>query len=180
MKKLNYFLIITVLIGSSALGQHRFYESAWVDEQNEMTLLTIVKENGNFWLNGNIGKHKIIESTKSYITVKGKEYPVNIDRESGKLLFKGLEYIPEFKSRKRQFAGRWMNMTKETILDIKLNNGGITWDIIKDGNKPIRFYPKLTETGFTFTFGDQQLFYTIKEGFMVDSNGEKYIHITRI
>jgi hypothetical protein len=180
MKKMILLFALTIAITSNTLAQKDLYESAWVDQQREMTLLTIVKENGSFWLNGYFGKREILKGKKAYVTINEQEYPIEIDRTNGILIFNGVKHIPEFKSRKRQFSGRWQSADKETIFEIKLANGGITWDIVKEGNKPIRFYPKFTETGFTFTFGDEQLFYTLKDGIMTDSKGNRYIHITRI
>lgn len=180
MKKIIFVLTITFLISSFAIGQQKFYESAWIDKEKEMVLITIVKENGDFWLNGYQGKYKISMDKNSHVNIKGKVYPVSIDWQRGLLLFGKSEFIPEFKSRKRQFSGRWMGEDKETIFDIKLSNGGVIWDIIKDDNKPIRYYPKLTETGFTFSYGDEQLFFNMEDNLMIDSKGNKYIRIARI
>lgn len=168
-------ILVFVLTTSNTQAQNGFYESAWVDKQNEMTSLTIVKENDSFWLYGNFVKEEISKGNNPYVTIEKKEFPIEMDITDGSLIFKGIKYIPEFKSKKRQFTGSWLSLNKKTIFDIKLEKGGILWDIIKDGGEPIRFYPKLTETGFTFTIGDEQLYYTIENGTMTDSKGNKYI-----
>ena len=180
MKKINLLLVLFLLTNLFAFAQGELYESAWVDKHKEMNLITIVKEKGSFWLNGFGEKNKISGTNEMIVNINGKDYQINLISETGVLLFNGSEFIPEFKSKKRQFAGRWKSESNETIYDIKLSNGGITWDIIDSTDKSIRFYPKLTDNGFTFTFGKQQLFFTVKDGVMTDSSGERYLQITRI
>jgi hypothetical protein len=156
------------------------YESAWLDKANEMTTLTIEKVNGDYWLEINSEKFKVLDKSKPSVKIDGNHYKIVIDEERGILVFNETEFIPEFKSKKRRFSGTWKSTKNSTEFDIKLSNGGITWDIIKNKDKSTRFYPKLTETGFTFTIGDEQLFFTITNGIMTDSNGNEYIQIKKV
>lgn len=180
MKKVILFFAVTVLFFSNAFAEQNLHEGAWVDGETEMTSQTIVKEQNSFWMNGKFGKHEIIKAKTSYVILDKKEFSIEFDRNDDCLIFQGVKYIPEFKSKKRQFAGRWSSLNKETVFDIKINNGGVLWDIIKNDGQPIRFYPKLTDKGFTFTIGDYQLYFTIVDGIMTDSIGNKYIQILSV
>ena len=163
MKKRIIIYLLLIFTNSSLFGQ-RIYESTWIDKRNEMTLITIEKENGKFWLKFYEKRFKIYKPKNPFILFRGKKSKIEIDHELGNLTLNGKKYIPEFKSRKRTFLGRWKSTSKNTIFDIRLINDMIVWDIIKDKDKPIRFYPKLTDNGFTFTFGEKQLFFLMKNG----------------
>lgn len=180
MKKLILFLALAILETNTISSQCDLYEGAWVDKDQEITYLTIVKENETFWLNSSSGKYQIKGDSDSYIIINGNDVPIRLDRENGLLNYRGIDFIPEFKSKKRQFAGTWKSNHDDIVFQIHIKNGGIYWDIIKGEAEPIRFYPKLTNTGFTFTYGDEQLFYTVKDGIMTDSNGNHYLQISRI
>ena len=175
MKKLIIYLLL-IFTYSSLFGQ-RIYESAWIDKTNETILMTIEKENGKFWLKIFNNQFEIYNPKNPFIRMKGKKSKIEIDHELGNLTLNGKKYIPEFKSRKRKFSGRWKSTSEDTIFDIDLINGGITWDIIKNNGKPIRFYPKLTDNGFTFTFGDKQLSFHMENGKIIDNKGNSYMKI---
>jgi len=178
MKKIVIFLLICLCTNAKILGQN-LYESAWIDKQNETILMTIERENGKYWMNFPGTKFEVLDGEKPYVIMNGKQARIKIDQESGVLIFNGFKYIPEFKSKKRRFSGRWKSTSDDRKFDIKLINGGITWDIIDGDKKPIRFYPKLTDEGFWFTFGKKQLFFTMNDGVIIDDDGNSYIRIDR-
>jgi hypothetical protein len=179
MKKINLLLVIILSVLSfNSFGQ-KLYEGMWVDKHKEFQKFSIIKEGGDLWYKSYSGKYKIEEKDNSYfVKMETNTYDLKLDTDRGILFLGKTEFIPEFKSFKRQFSGVWKSKSSDTTFDIESINGGITWDIIKSKEKPVRFYPKLTDTGFTFTYGDKQLFFSITEEYMEDSDGNKYIKIS--
>lgn len=77
-------------------------------------------------------------------------------------------------STKAQFEGKWKSNSQDIIFDIQDQNGGIVWDVIENGELPVRYYPKPTEDGFYFTQGNEDIYYTINGSIMQDSKGNMY------
>lgn len=77
-------------------------------------------------------------------------------------------------SLKDQFEGKWKSTSQNIVFDIQDQNGGTLWDIIKNGEPPVRYYPKRTANGFYFSQGNEEIYYTVNGALMEDSNGNMY------
>lgn len=80
----------------------------------------------------------------------------------------------EKNSTKTKFEGKWKSTSQDLIFDVQDSNGGITWDIIKDGNAPIRYWPKLSKNGVYFTQGTEDVYYIIQDDILKDSKGNTF------
>ncbi len=173
--KIKIFLFTCALVLTSCANT-QFAESAWIDKENEKVLLTIEKENGKFWLQLYNSPLEIVENgPNSYAIFKDQKVPISVDTDKEILFYDEVKYIPVSKSVKGQFTGRWKSESEDTVFQVQIDdNVDLTWDIIKGSNKPIRFYPKRTDTGFHFTFGQETLSYILKDGYIIDANDKKY------
>lgn len=139
-------------------------------------LLNIKKEDGKYWMYYFDKPIELFENDNEiYFVIKDQKYPVNINVDKENLEVLGNQYVPIKKSMKGKFTGKWSNHSENTVFLVKIDgNVDLTWDIIKGSDKPIRFYPKRTDTGFHFTFDKDTLSYTLKDGILIDDNGIKY------
>lgn len=173
MKKVTIILIGILIIYSCRDSKKLVYEGTWVDKKNELVQLSILNEKGSYWLKGYNEKYLIEKKEKNYfVKINSKEHTLLID--NGNLFFSQKEFIPESRSLKKQFAGHWKSQTKDTSFEIKNINGGLIWDIKEGDNKSVSYYPKITETGFLFTYKNENLSFIIQDKFIIDSNKRKY------
>jgi len=71
----------------------------------------------------------------------------------------------------KNYLGIWYNEDEERTFQIHTQNGGLIWDV-KDGNSQyVRYYPKKTESGWFFTYLNQDIKFEFENGYLNDSNG---------
>ncbi|MEB8327762.1 hypothetical protein OO009_00215 [Flavobacteriaceae bacterium KMM 6897] len=174
-------LLIAALL-CTLVTQSQVTEGEWIDKENEKVLLSIEKENDKLQLNLYDRSTEIVEKgLKSYALFKDQKIPLTFNTEKDILVFNKVAYIPVAKSMKGQFTGRWKSESDDTVFQVEIDgNVELRWDIIKGDDKPIRFWPKRTETGFHFTFGDKTLSYVLKDGVLIDADGKKYSKVSEI
>ena len=92
------------------------------------------------------------------------------------LSFNNIFFFRVSESVKNAFLGTWSSANKEEslVFSIRVENGGLLWEVTKDQQEPVQYYPKKTKEGFTFTYENQQLFFTMINNCIVDSTGRKF------
>jgi len=178
--KIKLLLICTLIFSSCA--RTGIAESVWIDKEHEKMVINIEKEKGKFWLRYFNQPMEIVEEgADTYVLMRDQEIPLTIDMMGELLVFNKVEFIPLSKSMKDQFTGRWKNAIGDTIFLVQIDeNRDLTWDIIKGSEKPIRFWPKPTASGFHFTYGEELLSFALKDGYIQDTKGEKYFKVSDI
>ena len=176
LKKAITIFIGILLLQSCNNSEKSIYEGSWIDKKNEMIQVSILFENESYWLKDFNGTYLIQEDEGNYyVSIDAKRFPIAIRKES--LYFLKNEFIPESKSLKKQFVGLWKNQTGNLWFHIKNSNGGIIWDI-KEGSKTyVSYYPKITKSGFTFTYLNEDILFVLENNTITDSKGGKYTRI---
>lgn len=178
MKRFVLLTFLLLILTIPAKAQCDVYESSWIEKGREFFGFRIVKEADAFYVDlWSRGKFEVQQADTPFIVINDKKVEFFVDDNTGEMSFNGRAYIPEFKSKKRRFEGRWKNEELQITHDITITNGGVNWAITKGTDKPIRFWPKQTENGYTFTFGEEQLFFTIEDGMLCDEKGNKFQQI---
>ncbi len=173
-KFLSVLFLFLVLIGY-ANNDLSSLSGNWIDKETGFVKINFTNSENKIWMETSEGKFKINRSMKGdFVNINNKEYLIVLNSEQKELLVGSKTYIPENLGIKKQFLGIWKNNDKNILFEISEVNGGIYWDIFEEENKVNRFYPKLTKEGFTFTYGEEQLFFTIKNNYILDSKGVKY------
>lgn len=169
------FLVISMFCLSSC-SQSRMVEGVYLDKENENIPLSIKKENGKYWLHFFEEPAELFQNDNEvYFQIRNQKYTVTIDKKNDIIDVLGHQFIPVSKTMKGQFAGKWVNDSEDTAFLVQLDDSALlTWDIIKGTGKPIRFYPKRTETGFHFSYNHDILSYVLEDGVLIDANGVKY------
>jgi len=179
MKKIILILIFVVFLSGCGTTDISSLEGNWVDKKTEFKEISFIKSDGILWMENFEGKYKINQKGKrNFVTVNKIEYPIVIIKEQSDITIGETIFIPENNSLKEQFQGTWKNSDKNILFEVTNSNGGILWDIKKGEDKSVRYYPKLTEEGFTFTYDNKQLFFILKKGYIEDSNGLKYYKVS--
>ena len=149
----------------------------WIDQKTEFAQINISVSKGDLWLTTRGKKYQIqSENDKQFVEINNRRYSLFYNDTDRVLSFNNIFYIPESESVKNTFLGKWSwaNQDESLVFDIKLENGGLVWDISKNNKEPVRYYPKRTKEGFTFTYEDRQLFFTIIDKCIIDSDGRKF------
>ncbi len=149
----------------------------WVDQRTEFAKISITSSMGELWLTTRGKKYKMNHVGEKYaININNREYPLFYNDIDRVLSFNNIFYIRESESLKNAFLGEWSSVNKEEslVFNIRVENGGLLWEVIKDQQKPVQYYPKKTKEGFTFTYEDKQLFFTIINNCIIDSIGRKF------
>ncbi len=167
--------LIPLILGFSiASFSQTLHEGTWVDEEREMIVLTIEDDGRDYWLTYYKDKFKVMNLKEPYVLINQVKAQIEYDKSSDNLKFNNLTFIPELNSRKYQFAGEWKSSSNNTQFSIKLVNGGVYWDIIKDNGEPVRYYPKLSKEGFEFTVGSDVLYFKVEDNVLTDNKGNTY------
>ncbi|CAM1366993.1 hypothetical protein [Tenacibaculum xiamenense] len=168
-------ILITLILGLNVSSfSQTLHEGTWIDEEREMIVLTIEDDGTDYWLTYYKDKFKILNLKEPYVLINEVKATIEFEKNSDNLKFNNLKFIPQLNSRKHQFEGEWKSASNNTQFSIKLVNGGVYWDIIKNNEKPIRYYPKLSKDGFKFSIGNDMLFFKIKDNILTDNKGNKY------
>ncbi|MFT4832109.1 MAG: hypothetical protein ACI815_001760 [Psychroserpens sp.] len=180
MKKTALLFTLALFLYSCAESQ--FYESTWIDQDTEKSILNIEEKNGKLWLN-NYGRSDeiVIEGSRAYIKHPNYNVPLTIDSKKDILTVRGVHYILLQNSLKGKFTGKWKNENEDLSFLVQIDeNIDLNWDMNIGANKPIRYYPKPTEGGFHFTIGQDTLSYKIVDGLLIDNKGNKYSKDSKI
>ncbi|SEB52104.1 hypothetical protein SAMN04489761_1191 [Tenacibaculum sp. MAR_2009_124] len=171
-------MLITLILGFSISSfSQTLHEGTWVDEEREMIVLTIEDDGRDYWLTYYKDKFKIMNLKEPYVLINEVKAQIEYDKSSDNLMFNNLKFIPELNSRKHQFAGEWKSESNNTLFNIKLVNGGIYWDIKKNNEESVRYYPKFSKDGFKFTIGSDLLYFKIENNVLTDNKGNTYYKI---
>lgn len=149
----------------------------WVDQKTEFALISISDANGDLTITTRGKKHPIKADGDQYVVeISNRKYPLFYNEIDKVLSFNNIFYIRENQSLKNTFLGSWTHESKEEslIFKIRIENGGLLWEVLKNGAEPVQYYPKRTKEGFAFTYDNQQLFFTILEDCIIDSKGRKF------
>lgn len=149
----------------------------WIDQKNEYIQINVSQSKGKLWLTIGGNKYEASPNKDIYIVeIKNKKHPLFYNELDRVLSFNNIFYIRQSESLKNAFVGKWSSANKDEslVFDIKLENEILIWDIRKNQQEPVTYYPKKTKEGFTFTYDNQQLFFTILEDCIIDSKGRKF------
>lgn len=149
----------------------------WIDQKNEHIQINISQSKGKLWVTIGGNKYEASPNKDIYVVeIKNRKHPLFYNELDRILSFNNIFYIRENESLKNAFVGKWYFSNKEESMtfDIKMDNGMLICNVIKDQQEPVRYYPKKTKEGFTFTYDNQQLFFTILEDCIIDSKGRKF------
>lgn len=178
MKLRLYVILLSV---ASLLACENEVESAmvgnWVDQKNEFIQLNISQSKGKLWLKFPEKLYEINTSGDIYtVNINNKKLSLYYQKRERLLSFNNIIYIPESESFTNTFLGKWSLLAKEEsiVFDISMQNGILIWDIIKNKQKPVRYYPKKTREGFTFTIDNKQLFFSLLGNCIIDSSGRRF------
>jgi hypothetical protein len=151
-------------------------EGNWVDVENEKELLAIKKEDGRFWLH--LHNRQMTVNTEGripFVTIRDQEYPILLNPLGDTLTFASRAYVLLENSLKGRFTGRWRNASGDTVFLVQIDdNRDLTWDIIRKAEQPVRFWPKRTSSGYHFSLGKKTFTYVLKDGYLMDQEGNKY------
>ena len=149
----------------------------WVDQRTEFAQINIASSGGSLWLTTRGKKHQINPNGDQYaVEINNRKYTLFYNEMDRLLSFNNIFYIRESESLKNAFLGEWSSVNEEEslVFNIKVENGGLLWEVSKDQQEPVQYYPKKTKEGFTFTYEDKQLFFTMIDNCIVDSTGRKF------
>jgi hypothetical protein len=149
----------------------------WVDQKTEFAQISITSSMGELWLTTRGKEYKINNVGEKYaININNREYLLYYNDVDRVLSFNNIFYIREKESLKYAFLGTWSSVNKEEslVFDIRVERGGLLWEVIKNQEEPIQYFPKRTKEGFAFTYENQLLFFTIVDNCIVDSTGRKF------
>ncbi len=184
MKRNFLSLFLLFLITSCAKSQ--LAEATWIDRADEKTLIHIEHDGGKSWarVEDRSGLWEpleiAIQGGNTYLKYKNEKIPMEI-RSDGTLLFRDREYILLSDSMKGRFTGRWQSEADGPAFEVRLDgNIDLTWDVIQEGEDPVRFWPKRTEKGFYFTRDHAVWSFYLEDGIMVDADGNRYRKISDI
>ena len=176
--KLPVFLIVSALTLTSCTSVNtKNIEGVWLDKEKEMFTLKIDNSDGNYQIVFQDGSFPLQKTDLGYKFRKGKiDYVISYNKKKNLLSVNEKEYIRENKGKKYLFTGIWYNRKEEgrfKKIDMKEQNRGF-WIVTKSDGSEASFYPKLTDDGYTFSYGNEQLFFKRVDDYIVDSEGIKY------
>jgi hypothetical protein len=149
----------------------------WVDQKTEFAQISISDSNGDLTITTRGKQHPIKSDGDRYVVeISNRKYPLFYNEIDKVLSFNNIFYIRENESLKNIFLGKWSSVNKEEslVFNIRVENGGLLWEVIKDQQEPVQYYPNRTKEGFAFTYEDQLLFFTMIDNCIVDSKGRKF------
>lgn len=179
--KLLVLLALVALTGPGALGQ--LAEGAWLDRADEKEFLTVAREDGRLILRIDGGQlFEILEGDNGpYALYSKQKLPIRLGADGHSLTFLRTEYIPFAESQKARFTGRWESDADNTAFEVAIDeNRELTWDVISGSEKPVRFWPKRSADGFYYTRGYDDILFTLRDGKLIDAEGNTYTRVSRL
>lgn len=176
--KLVVLLFAFVLLAGCKKESVKDFEGSWIDRQDELQTILIETEKGQYVMRGYWGDFQISVKDNRFPVVfdSGKEYPILLDRKNEVLSFNGKKYIRSSEAMKPKFAGKWLDESGATHW-IQAQNGMSIWDIYTEDGQVQRYWPKFREGKYTFTYNNEELWFSLEGSTMVDSNGNTYSRI---
>ena len=173
---MRMILVLVGMITITSCAKSQISPGKWIEKENENRILSIMEEDGKFWISQFQSEFEIINPESSpYVQMRDRKMPITFAKDGATLYFLSSEYIPLEESKKGQFLGNWKSLSEDIQFLVQLDsNIELNWDIIKESERPVRFYPKRTDKGVHFTVGQDTLSYEIKDGLLIDQNGKKY------
>ncbi|WP_442846639.1 M56 family metallopeptidase [Leeuwenhoekiella sp. H156] len=153
----------------------------WVDREREFSEFTIYKEDKQLWMKFAKDTFFLQQEGKNQYTMIWKNKPLSAHKrislsykpENNELLLEDKSFIRPENSYRELFAGDWEGVEIDQKFYIRSENGGTIWTI-KDQFGTNRYYPVLTSTGFYFTYGDKDIYFTVDGNHMTSSDGYTY------
>ena len=179
MKK-NALLLLGLLALLGPLAHAQLAEGTWLDRTDEKKRLTFENKDGKLWLRLEGGQSYEVKAAPDgpYAQVSRQQVPIKLGPDGKGLIFLRTEYIPIKESRKARFSGLWESVDGDTSFEVAINeNNELIWDVISEGQKPVRFWPKRTARGFYFTRGYDDWSFELRDGKLVDSEGTTYTRV---
>ena len=159
----------------------------WIDEELELTVISIFEQDGNLMLDYGDSKANALRVEKingeyhyfpNYIPPNSQtKYPLLFDGETGTLHFGKWKCIPEAKSLKRKLIGSWKNDKENIKFIVHPMGNGIVWDVIKADGERIRFRPIKYGDSYGFTYAKELWSFRVVDGVLLDSKGVTYQRI---
>jgi len=173
-----FFLVLSILVFNSCSSvKPKSIEGEWLNSKNEMYIVAINKFDGDYWIEFYGEKYKLQATKFGYKFLKeNKTFQIAYNEKTNILTLNKNKFIRETESKKYYFVGTWHVESEGPIKKIEITdvNGGIVWNVYQENNSA-KYYPKLTKTGYTFTYNNDQLYFEKKDDYIVDSQGRKYL-----
>lgn len=169
------------IVAQAIESDHNTLIGQWIDQKTETAFIDIYEENNTLWADLQSEKFSLQKDNKGYYIEdknfnRGEKFYLSTDA-SGNLKFGDREalLIPSSKSIKKSIQGAWYNSSTGSTYIFSTENG-ITCDVLKKGEKPIRYWPILKDGGVSFTMGYDWVSFKREGQVLVfsDTHNQKY------
>ncbi|RXG31594.1 M56 family metallopeptidase [Leeuwenhoekiella palythoae] len=160
---------------SSMLGK-------WIDRKNEFTQFTIYNQNEQLWMKFHKDTFELSPEGKNLYNLVWKNKPSSASKkqlflsfkpENNELLLNDNSFIRPENTYGKIFTGDWEGIDIDQKFYVRSENGSTIWTI-EDQFGTNRYYPILTSTGFYFTYGNKDVYFTVDGNRMTSSEGFTY------
>jgi len=175
MKAIVLGFLIILGISCNSL-QTSGIEGNWIDKEKEMFSLNIYSEGDHLIAEYVNDKHTLEQTEYGHKFVwRGQAYFINTDESKGIIVMNNKKYIPLEKGKRKYFLGSWESKTAHfKKVDFIDRNGGTLLTVQTKDGKNTKYYPKLVDEGYFFTYKNEDFTFSLDEKGLKDSDGNLY------